>query len=115
MNGLDATLLTSVTADPQSMFKPFLLNVPNVGPLKVIHGGIVMASTIGRAGKERIGIITAQEGCDCGCGVPGRAILFTPEPQHARDIARQLLEFADQIEAAAKEQATDLLNKAAGK
>lgn len=115
MKRLDATLLTSILADPQSLFKPFRLDVPNVGPLNVIHGGIVMASTIGSGGNERIGIITAQEGCGCGCGVPGRAILYTPEPQHARDIAKQLLEFADQIEAAATAQATDLLAKAAGK
>lgn len=45
----------------------------------------------------------------------GRSVEFRPSVDHARSLAAQLMTFADEVEATAREQASEALRKAAGR
>lgn len=103
--------------DPQAVIASHVCDM-GAGPVLWHHGVDMLTGTIGAAGQEhgeRIAIYICQRGCKCGCGAPGRGIIYTPDVAQARILAEGLLALADQMEAAAAEQAQAALRKASSK
>lgn len=99
--------------DPQVPIAPFLMDTAETGVVATQHATFMFFGELGDARVgNRIAITIGQSGCRCGCKAPGRAMMFTPEIEHARALAASLTEICDKMEAGARLAA---LRKAAGK
>lgn len=113
--GPGATSFTVLSSD-QVQIPTHVQHVPGCGDVLFHHAQAVNVSSVSmNDGAERIALVLAQPGCQCGCGGRGRGLLLTPDAEGARVIARWLVEAAERQEREAATAAAIALRKAAGR
>lgn len=111
-------IVSDTRADPQAMRDPYNVAVGPCGDVRVYCANMTLFGTRGSIdGAERVSIVVGQSQCNCGCNRPGRAFEYMPTTDEARELAKRLLEAADDVDRLAKERAAafiDRVRKAAG-
>ncbi|WP_294277625.1 hypothetical protein [uncultured Sphingomonas sp.] len=113
MKAVRSNILGTTQADPVLSRAPYTLDIEGES-FRVFQAESIAIGTDMREGRPvNLTVLLCLRGRDLG-GM-GRCAEFQPSVEHARELARNLLTFADEVEAAATEQADAALRKAAGR
>ncbi len=107
------TILQSVTdGDPIPHRCTYSADLGETGIVRVHCADLVLIGHEAREGRPvSVSIIVGQQGCACGCKMPGRVFEHMPTPDEARAFAHQLVEAADAVDAQATTDAAALLDR----
>jgi len=106
-----ATILSVVDGDPVIRRDTYDVKVGDRS-VRMFHGDSVLVGTEGDGdGPTAVSLAVLLPACTCGCNASGRGIEFIPTPEHARMLATQLIEAADEVEAYAKTSADTLIDR----
>lgn len=104
-----AKILTTTVGDPVARRDTYDVTIDG-RVVRMFHGDMMLVGTEGGSESQptAVSVALAFPTCGCGCNKNGRGIEVVIVPEHARLMAKQLLEAADEVDAAAK-QCTDAL------
>lgn len=106
-----ATILSSVEGDPVRRRDPYTVQIGE-RTIRMFHGNTVLIGTEGdEDGPTSVSVALLLPACQCGCNMTGRGIEYVPSPDDARNLAAQLIEAADAVEAHAKASADALIDR----
>lgn len=107
---LNATVISTTEGDPVEYRPPYLVGIAGT-PYRIHHAVSVMVGTANDDTSVSLALLLPV--CECGCGKPGMGLEFWPTTDDSRQLAAQLIEAADQVDALAKKSADQLLDRIA--
>ena len=113
MKAARTNVLSMVEGDPVPKIPPYLMETAGENYCVFQAEGIAVGTDMNEDRPVGLTVLLYVRGRDR-LGV-GRCVEYKPSAEHARDLAAQLIAFADEVEAAAKDQADAALRKAAGR
>lgn len=106
-------VLSMIEGDPVAKRPPYLMALGDENFCVFQAEGIAVGTDMERDRPVALTVLPYLRGRDAN-GV-GRCAEYRPTVEHARELAQQMLSFADEVEAAAKAQTDAALRKAAGR